>query len=1177
MGRAKNRELNDSGMRTSHTGSNVSCGSTPSLSSTPKTLADYAGNSVQGWRQPRLVVPISDVGMMMMFDGVIHFGVLGTLDVVRDGRSVAIPAAKQRIIMATLLLDANEFVARERLVDRLWNGNVPRDPRSALHSHVSRLRRVLGDKGRLIRAHGDGYAVSVAGDGLDLLRFRDLTARAVGASDAAAEVELLGRALALWRGPALVDVPSELLHHDDVPGLAEERLLAMERLLHLRLRLGRHEETVAPLKALTAEYPFRERLWAHLMAALFLSGRRAEALEVYRSVASLLREELGIDPGQELTRLHIAILGDDVESVRLFDEAHPAQAHAIGPPGGGQVGQPGGTLVGPRGSRVGPLVPGPLVPAAGERLAGEVFAPVVFPRQLPSDVAHFTGRVEQLRELDGLLVDGAGVGGSMPIAIAAVTGMGGVGKSAVAVHWAHRVIDRFPDGVLYLNLRGFGPGSAVEPDVALEMLLRSLGVPAARVPKQTDGRSAMLRSVLGRRRVLLVLDNARDAAQVRPLLPGSRAFVLVTSRDQLRGLVAREGAHRIGLGPLSSGESTALLSMVVGPARVEGQPEAAAELARLCGYLPLALMIAAEHATVGATSCLGCLVRKMLQARNRLDLLDTVDDREASLRAVLSCSYRVLPSAAGRLLRLLSLHPGSAFDAPAVAALAGLGRDQARRLLDQLADRSLLERAGREQYRFHDLIHAYASELVLEEDSQGERVSARRRVLDYYLDTAAQAADQLEPSRRRFPSASIGRPVEPLTFDGPAAAMRWLREQRANLRAAVGCAAEHGWEDLTWQLPQLLWRFFFISGHPRDWIDTHASQLSHDVGEAVLGVDTHKDVHVAAVVSAVGVLLGSQEFPASEAGYQQLSSWARSFGQVIRAGVEGTGSYGAALTRHLQGQGLTVIEVNRPDRQMRRSRGKSDATDAHAAAMAVLSGRATAIPKAGDGQVEQMRIYKVAKDSAVKSRTQAINQLKMLLVNAEPWLRAPLTGLTSVTLVARCAELRPEDHSGTVAASMHTLRLLAHRIQHLNGEIRDLERRITDAIKVVAPDLLEEIGVGADSAAILLIAAGDNPGRLRDEASFAALCGVSPVEASSGKSRCRRLNRGGDRQANAALFRVILTRMRCDERTRDYVVRRTADGLSKREIMRCLKRYLARSLFRIIRPAISAHNAPAAP
>jgi transposase len=354
-----------------------------------------------------------------------------------------------------------------------------------------------------------------------------------------------------------------------------------------------------------------------------------------------------------------------------------------------------------------------------------------------------------------------------------------------------------------------------------------------------------------------------------------------------------------------------------------------------------------------------------------------------------------------------------------------------------------------------------------------------------------------------------------------------------------------------------------------------AGQPAHDLGEAVLGVDTHKDIHVAAVVSALGVLLGGQEFPASEAGYRQLLAWARAFGQVVRAGVEGTGSYGAALTRHLQAEGVTVTEVNRPDRQMRRSRGKTDATDAHAAALAVLSGRATAIPKAGDGQVEQMRIYKVAKDSAVKSRTQAINQLKTLLVNAEPWLRASLAGLTNITLVARCAELCPEHHSGVTSASMHTLRLLARRIQHLNEEIRDLEKRITDAVKAVAPDLLEEFGVGSDSAAILLIAAGDNPERLAGEASFAALCGVSPVEASSGKSRRRRLNRGGNRQANAALFRVILTRMRCDESTRDYVTRRTTQGLSKREIMRCLKRYLARTLFRIIRPAISTQDAPA--
>ncbi|MFG1943329.1 transposase [Nonomuraea sp. NPDC048826] len=261
--------------------------------------------------------------------------------------------------------------------------------------------------------------------------------------------------------------------------------------------------------------------------------------------------------------------------------------------------------------------------------------------------------------------------------------------------------------------------------------------------------------------------------------------------------------------------------------------------------------------------------------------------------------------------------------------------------------------------------------------------------------------------------------------------------------------------------------------------------------------------------------------------------------------------------------------MNRPDRAMRRSRGKSDAVDAEAAAVAVLSGRATAIPKAADGQVEQMRIYKVAKDSAIKSRTQAINQMKMLLVNAEPALRESLTGLGTATLVARCAALRSDDHSGVEAACRHALRLLAMRIQQLTHEIKDLDGRIAAAVKTTAPRLLQQFGVGPDSAAALLIAAGDNPERLASEASFAALCGVSPVEASSGKNQRHRLNRGGNRQANAALFRVVITRIRRHQPTRDYIARRTQDGLSKREIIRCLKRYLSRTLFKIIKAALT--------
>ena len=346
---------------------------------------------------------------------------------------------------------------------------------------------------------------------------------------------------------------------------------------------------------------------------------------------------------------------------------------------------------------------------------------------------------------------------------------------------------------------------------------------------------------------------------------------------------------------------------------------------------------------------------------------------------------------------------------------------------------------------------------------------------------------------------------------------------------------------------------------------SHNSDV-HDL-DVILGVDTHKDIHVAVVLTALGGVLAGREFPTTRSGYHAMLVWARSFGSLQRAGVEGTGSYGAALTRLLRADGVEVIEVNRPDRSTRRRRGKSDAVDAEAAARAVLAGDATATPKSADGSVEIMRILKIAKDSAVKARVQAINQLKAILVNADPALREDLAPLSTRRLVARCADLNTDTHDDVVAATRHVLRQLARRIQYLATEIHDLEKRITHAIRATAPQLLEISGIGPDTAAALLIAAGDNPERLATEASFAALCGVSPVEASSGKTKRRRLNRGGNRQANAALYRMVITRLRWDEATKDYSRRRSADGLSKREIIRCLKRYLARTIYRVITSA----------
>lgn len=340
-------------------------------------------------------------------------------------------------------------------------------------------------------------------------------------------------------------------------------------------------------------------------------------------------------------------------------------------------------------------------------------------------------------------------------------------------------------------------------------------------------------------------------------------------------------------------------------------------------------------------------------------------------------------------------------------------------------------------------------------------------------------------------------------------------------------------------------------------------------------MDTHRDTHVAAVLSLLGAVLGTKEFPTTAAGYHGLLGWAGDLGTVRRAGVEGTGSFGAALSRYLLSQGVEVFEVNRPDRTDRRLRGKSDPLDAQNAARAVLSGRASARAKTGDGPVQIARLYKLAKGSAVKARTQAINQVKAVLITAHPDLREELTQLNTPDLLRTCARFADDskDDEGeeetVLQATRATLCLLAHRIVQLTEQIKDVERRLALLAERHIPQLLAVVGIGPDTAVTLLITMGDNPERLGSEASFAALCGVSPVERSSGARQYRRLNRGGDRQANAALHRIVQTRLRCDPRTQEYYERRIKEGKTRREIVRCLKRYAAREVFHLVRPAES--------
>jgi transposase len=334
--------------------------------------------------------------------------------------------------------------------------------------------------------------------------------------------------------------------------------------------------------------------------------------------------------------------------------------------------------------------------------------------------------------------------------------------------------------------------------------------------------------------------------------------------------------------------------------------------------------------------------------------------------------------------------------------------------------------------------------------------------------------------------------------------------------------------------------------------------------QVTLGVDTHKHTHVAAARDQQGCRLATTMAPATAAGYAQLLSWAQGLGEPVAWGVEGTGSYGAGLARFLAAHRQRVLEVNRPDRAARRRRGKSDPVDADAAARAVQAGEATGIPKAQDGRVEMVRALRVARQSAVKARTQAINALKGLLVTAPSELREQLEGLTTTRLVRQAAALDPGPLATPIAAAILALAGLARRCQHLDAEIGVLTDTLDRLTATAAPKLRALVGVGPDSAAALLICAGDNPGRLHNEAAFAALCGSSPVDASSGKTRRHRLNRGGDRQANAALHRIVIVRLRWHQPTRNYLARRTAEGKTKKEILRCLKRYVAREVFAVL-------------
>ena len=631
----------------------------------------------------------ADVGLAVALLGPVEIGPAG-------GALTPVAQPRLRVLLGLLGVAGGRVVTAEALVGGLWEEEWSPGRERNLHTLVYQLRRRLaalepGNGGtRLVRA-GPGYRLTVGPGELDVAVFRDLAGRgraAARAADAAGARELFGQALGLWRGAALADAAPLCPRLAGEAGRLEEaRLAVVEERIGCDLALGRHGEVAGELAGLVSEFPLRERLAELLMTALYRCGRRGEALAAFEAARRVLAGELGLDPGPELAGLQAKVLADD-----------PALAAPAAVPGGAV---PGGAA------------------------AGEV------PQQLPAGAGFFAGREAELKELDALLGQAGGEGGA--VVISAVAGMAGVGKTALAVHWARKVAGRFPDGQLYVNLRGYdAEGAAVTAEEVTGWFLVALGVPAAQIPADAQARAGLYRSVLAGRRVLIVLDNARDPAQVRPLLPGGGGcLVVVTSRSALAGLAAAEGAHPLRLGPLGAEEGVRLLAARLGPERVAAEPGAVTELVARCGHLPLALAVMAARAAADPGLPLGVLAGRLAGAAvaeaavaegtgrsapgadaGRLEVLET-GDPATSLGQLLSWSYRQLSAPAAGMFALVGVHCGPDITVPAAASLAGVPRAEAGRALAELVDASLAAEHRPGRYVLHD---CYRRALILAQE-----------------------------------------------------------------------------------------------------------------------------------------------------------------------------------------------------------------------------------------------------------------------------------------------------------------------------------------------------------------------------------------------------------------------------------------------------------------------------
>jgi DNA-binding SARP family transcriptional activator/tetratricopeptide (TPR) repeat protein len=756
--------------------------------------------------------------------GLVEFGVLGPLEVTHQGAPVAVGPPRNRTVLAILLERANDLVSVEQLVDELWPHRPPAQARALVRGYVSRIRRALRNSSAADRlvTRKPGYLMRVEDGELDVHRFESLIADARIARQAGRlgqSVTLMRQAHRLWRGTPFADLPPTAIITAWATRLAELRLASLEELYDTVLADGHDGGIATELTELVVEHPLRERFVAQLMLALHRGGRTADALTAYQQVKQRLADELGIDPGTQLQQLHLAILRNDGDLA----------ADLAAPP--------------------------PSRPRPDDEMAQEASVP----RQLPGDLSTFTGRDIELARLltaAGLNGDTAGNpgnpgnpdsvdGNGVPAApvILAIDGMPGVGKTALAVHAAHRLAERCVDGQLFVDLHGFTQGVApVDPADALDQMLIGMGVPGEQIPQDLDARAALCRTRLADRRMLIVLDNALDEAQVRPLLPGSSGCVaLITSRRRLTGL---DDAHSLSLDALPREDALGLFARITG----EDTSQVAAEIVELCGRLPLAVRIAAARLRARPSWTAADLADRLRDQRHRLSVLDL---GPRSVTAAVDLSYRQMNTAKRRMFRLLSLTPGADIDAYAAAALADTTVREAIRLLDDLTDAHLQHEPTPGRFQFHDLLRAHAAHASTDEDTEADRRAALTRLFDHYTHTASVATDIVYPHLAaylpRIPRPASSAPpfadqAEAQTegqADGRAGAAAWLEAELTNLLAAASHAADHGWPAHTLHLSATLRRHLHLRGRYTQVVDlvTRALDTARDLGHQLGELD----------------------------------------------------------------------------------------------------------------------------------------------------------------------------------------------------------------------------------------------------------------------------------------------------------------------------------------------------